>query len=521
MTPALLLGLAVAFGAPRATPPAPAPAPAAAPAVDAALLTPADELRARGDLAGAADALVPLLDRQDATGAEALARLGTILDTWDKDHAALLAFSRAFKLAGALNHPLSDRVDALKRALDLADQTGDVWDIAGAVAKNPGLVAIEEHRGRLALLVGRFHARNGDWGNALGMLALIPAGAPEQPDAESLRGIALAQQGKFNDAIAPLVTARELGARKKRGARFEDVQNLNLGRVYYGAGNWNQAVAHLIKVRRDSELWPEAQFERAWAHFRGDDFAGAMGVLETHDSPFFANFYVPEAQLLRAFALFQLCMFGEVNHEIDEFEARYQPILDALDRDLSALTATDAFAIRQDGSVAATKVPGALRRLFAADERLGAAERALPAIAREITELGGTGRPAGAVAKGWLEAHRAHITESEGRRVLERLTTAQADLRDMLQSLKLTRIDVLNLEARLYGRAAQTGTALPTSTSPDRRRRPERKVRRPERTKLVWPFQGEYWADELGWYRMVGKSDCSTDLGRAAVEASR
>jgi tetratricopeptide (TPR) repeat protein len=521
VTPAALLALAVALAAPRGTA-APAATPAAPPPVqapnpvsfEASLLFPADELIKRGDLAGAADALMPLVERQDATGAEALARFGRILDDWDKDHAALLAFSKAFKLAGSLSYPLTDRVDALKRSLDLAEKTGDVWDIAAAMAKNPGLIAIEEHRPRLALILGRYHARNADWGNALGMLALIPAGAPQQADGESLRGIALAQQGKFTDAIAPLVTARELGVRKKLGGRFEDVQNLNLGRVYYGAGNWNQAAAHLTKVNRGSELWPEAQFERAWAHFRGDDYAGAMGVLETHDSPFFADFYVPEAQLLRAFSLFQLCMFGEVNKEIEEFEQRYQPILDALDRDLSGLSAVDAFAVRQDGSTAAAKIPAPLRRLFDADERLGAAERALPEIAREITELGGTGRPAGAMAKGWLEGHTKHIRESEGKRVLERLTSAQVDLRDMLQSLKLTRIDVLNLEARLYGRAAQNGTPLPTPASNDRRRRPERKVRRPERTKLVWPFEGEFWADELGWYRMVGKADCSADLGR-------
>ena len=117
-----------------------------------------------------------------------------------------------------------------------------------------------------------------------------------------------------------------------RDERFRAVLDLNIARTYFALGNWGRAMEYYGRVPRSDAAWPEAQFERAWAHFRADDMPGTVALLITHDSPFFEDWYFPEGELLRAQALFLMCKFPQTTKEIDEFQASYAPILARLDR---------------------------------------------------------------------------------------------------------------------------------------------------------------------------------------------
>src|SRR5690606_25379221 len=118
-----------------------------------------------------------------------------------------------------------------------------------------------------------------------------------------------------------------------------------------------------------SEYWPEAQFEQAWAYFRADDMNGALAHLYTHDSPFFEGWYFPEADLLRAYALFMMCKFPSATVEMDEFVATYTPVREALDR-LGNLDPADAFAdVKRYVDGGAPTLPAMVLRSFRHDDR--------------------------------------------------------------------------------------------------------------------------------------------------------
>ena len=106
------------------------------------------------------------------------------------------------------------------------------------------------------------------------MLALINNESSHYVDAQHLKGVVLSTQGRYNDALAPLLTAAAMAD----NADDMDLIHLNLGRAYFGAGNFPRSIEYFAKVSRPSPHWLEAQFERAWAHFRLEDVSGAVGT---------------------------------------------------------------------------------------------------------------------------------------------------------------------------------------------------------------------------------------------------
>ena len=112
---------------------------------------------------------------------------------------------------------------------------------------------------------------------------------------------------------------------------------------------------------------------------------------------------------------------------------------------------------------------------------------------------------AGSEAKKMIQARRDARIQEEGQRVLDKVDAARTELTDMLQSIEITKLDLLSLEQQMYERAAATGVLDQGSG----RKRRDRDVRKGFRE---WAFQGEYWADELGYYVMNTTPECPESL---------
>ena len=81
----------------------------------------------------------------------------------------------------------------------------------------------------------------------------------------------------------------------------------------------------------------------------------------------------------------------------------------------------------------------------------------------------------------------------------------EAELAELLGNSDVTKLDLMQMEARLYERASFTGK-LPESK---RRVKRQARVRAKER---LWDWQGEYWADEIGYYKIDTKPECPENM---------
>ena len=102
---------------------------------------------------------------------------------------------------------------------------------------------------------------------------------------------------------------------------------LNVARVYYGIERYDEAAKYYGLVDRDSQYWPEALFEHAWANFMQNNLNDTLGQLLTVRSGFFnEDEFNPEATVLRALTYFNLCEYKKVEKLLLGFENTYRPM---------------------------------------------------------------------------------------------------------------------------------------------------------------------------------------------------
>lgn len=422
--------------------------------------------------------------------------LASVLESVELPLAAVGAWAQAITLDPQRAAPSVDR------ALELSDTTGEPRPVAAALGGNLSIPVDEAVRNRLAYVAARHHLAEGNYGPALAILTMADSAQAGFEDIELLRGVVLSQQQRYTDAIAPLLTAEATARKVGRDPRFINRANLNLARAYYAAGNYTQSIGAYARVERSSEVWLDAQFERAWAHFRGNDTNGALALLFSHQSPFFEDHLDPEADLLRAYSLFVMCKFPDASEEIDAFQERWEP----LKQEFSAISMSpaEAFAdVRAFLQDQPSQIPASLIRDLRYEDRIAEAIRSTDAAAEQLARAESLGGSLGQLATRIITEQRDTRISIEGQRILARVRQATDQLASMLTNIEITRIDLLSLETEMYQRAAATGVLdYGDHVGQLRDMRKRRKGWR------VWPWQGEYWADEVGWYVFTARPDC-------------
>jgi tetratricopeptide (TPR) repeat protein len=463
---------------------------------------PADDALAASKWADAADAVTPALDHASAeVRAGAWWRLGRALEGQGLRYAALLAWAEGVRAAPAVVAP--DYPSLLEGAEALHEER---W-LAG-IAGNDFSVPIDEAtRARLALVTARALVAEDGWGRANGLLALVPASSPEALEADVLRGVALASTGRYEEAIERLLAAREKAA--GRSEHFRAVLDLDLARAYYGAKNYGRAIEFFAKVPASDPMWPEAYFERAWAHFMADDPNGSLGILMTHSSPFLEGLWFPEAEMLQAQSMYVMCKFPAAVDAIAAFAKHYETAVPAL-RDVSTRAPETVWADTLkalDG--AKVGLPERYVALLATQGRIANVRSALTTLEGERTKLT---RLSGA----WVPRIDALITQraaerarEEGATLAAQMTTAAESVQNMLLDVQLAEVDLLTYRAQMLERAAATGKPVDVAVP---QRKSSRKDAKKRGDKMIWPFEGEYWADEVGWYRVRTTPECPKEM---------
>lgn len=459
---------------------------------------PASEALASGDTAGAATALLDVLDssRQTSAHGAAWAMLGDLLAGASHPHAATVAY------AHALGSDTAQMQSRLPIAIALAQEVGDVDALGrGGLGGDLSVLGDSPARSTLAVAAARAAVQQGDMAAAVAATDLVTATHDAFVDARIVRGIALSNQRSYGDALASLLIA---DAAVGENADRRDWVKVNLARTYYAAENPLKAIEHYVQVSRGGDHWIHAHWERAWAHFVVDDMAGTLSLLRAYQTPFLDDMYLAEGDMLRIYALFLMCKFPSAKVELDNFQARYQPLLEELDQSMTSATAESAWA---DVSAAAEDrgLPSPLIDPFTEEARMTASKALTGSLDAELTGLLSAGAWGPRVAD-ILAEHKSTTVSREGERVLTQARDMQTELREWLGNADLTRLDILDYETRLLERAAVTGEVDLGD------RLGELRGLRKRRGTRVWPASDEVWADEVGYESVRTRSDCREDL---------
>ncbi len=353
--------------------------------------------------------------------------------------------------------------------------------------------------------------------DAVGALAAVPETAQDYVRARLLMAAVLTRMRQRAVAVATLEDLR-LEARDRLEAEpaLQELVQLNLARSLYGAGRVAEAIDIYQAFPRRSPAWLEAQSELAWAWYRTfmeqEDWAAlnrAIGTVHTLTSPFFQDRYLPEPDLLAAQFLYHLCRFVAGGRVLEAFFQKYTAVRDRL-RDalntecrtpgatLRLVLAWRAYA-RGEAARPETRIPSMVLQLEEGRPSLAELERHLAVLAAEWDTLeaqmgSGGGEPFVRLSS-LLREHEGAVRQAYDRSLRAELRRTLWDLNQRLRQGRMLQLSMTSALKNLYEAAA----AGQVPREPPSRRR--HRHRWPTADRHVWPFEGEYWADELGYYQ--------------------
>ena len=432
------------------------------------------------------EAIAGLLEVNALTGEDVF--VGAILDREYGD-----AFAR-------LTPAELDRVNTIIGTMSLR---AGRFDEARAFFDSVSPTAIDGRR--VDYLAGVLAARTGSPEVALALFerAITPAVAPPSQVAD-------APSAAFATPAARLARERarthgqNLNRPELSASELGELARLARARALYALGRFSEAVLAYEQIPRFSRFWEAALLENGWARLQNEDDGGALGTLQALHAPQFAASFQPESWILKAIVYFTHCLHQEARSALRSFEAIYGPQRETLSAIL-AVPQTPEFwldALERDGAL-----PKPIRRDLLANQRFASLRATIRRVSDEQKRLRSIASWKGtrllteeldASARSEQTARRvaADFMEKRLRDALARLDGFDAQ-KEIIE-LEIARVETEEMEARFDRDQKLSGQSL---------HRPRVDGER----EVHWPFQGEFWIDEIGHYRFTLKDACRVD----------
>lgn len=420
----------------------------------------------------------------------------------------------------------------------LATQLPEPADIIGAVGKyskdQVSRFNNEQQRElyfQLNYLLGRSMYRKREWQEAIDLFSNVKDSSPYFVKSQFFMGISYVQLRKSVPAVRAfqrILTGLEKGIEGVEDEdRMRDLANLSIARTFYSASirldennvpkidgqKLNQAVRHWNLVDVGSEYWLDTLFEQSWAYFMAGDYPRALGNIHTIQSPFFPGSFYPEADIVRSVIYFTTCQYDDATTLVARFQGRFEPVEKELKQILKRFEGEGSeqkfyeFVLKiRDGkgdlSPALTPiVENALgdRELLRNIEYVKVLDAELDRFKEAPTSFRNS--PVGADVEDNVNIAKADAIRRTGELARRRYKRNITELEEHLRSAQKIIVDITNAQRKKLDEEIEAGKWSAEDAFQFGRVTPDDEH-------VIWPFTGEYWRDELGFYRQVVNSAC-------------
>ncbi len=296
-------------------------------------------------------------------------------------------------------------------------------------------------------------------------------------------------------------------------AAIKQLSFINMARIRYSVEQFQKAAQLYDRLPRLTANWPTALYEEAWAHFMSENQEGkTFGNLLTLNSPFFDRYWAPESAILEALTYYRICEYQLVENILDRFKADFEPVQTNIDELLEPYASGERpfrnlyERLYSRRSKDFRKLPVALyarveaNRIFAGPHnRVLQIERELARI-KQLKSQWRNSEVGKALAK-LLKSQRKTYMKFAGVALANELGEARNQLADLMGQEALIRFEVVSGEYKKYqdrfrnpeSADVQEGVEFDFATNP---------------YMVYWPFNDEYWEDELGYFERSEPGDC-------------
>ncbi|MCB9667401.1 MAG: hypothetical protein H6715_04680 [Myxococcales bacterium] len=378
-------------------------------------------------------------------------------------------------------------------------------------------------------LMGRYKYSKGEFTEAVRLFSKVNASSKWFARAKLFEGISHVQERRARPAIAAfraIVDTDEAGTLEAGDDedRLVDLAWLSMARVYYKAANkvdpttgerkidgriLGNAVESWNKIAQGSEYWLDATFEASWAFFLADEYSRSLGNVHTLTSPYFEDAYYPEAYVLKAVVFFYNCQMDNASATVQKFHEIYDPVQGKLQTVLAQNQDNQKFYqfltdVRSGNANLPPAIQGIVSSALSDRELLRYLEyiRMLDAEEKRLNDMPASFKnsPLGGQVLQDIALAKSFAIDQAGDLARTRYTRLIAELQDLMNQADTVHVEILS-----YVRGQLSQEMQSQQLEASRTGRGDVEV---DEEHQMWPFNGEYWRDELGFYRQQVTSRC-------------
>ena len=396
-----------------------------------------------------------------------------------------------------------------------------------------GIGALEEFKekdpalyNQLLYLMGRHLYAQASFRQAIDVFQEVDRSAKEYTYAKFFEGISFVRMRKARPAIASFRSILEaIDEGDVQGVDEDRMANLawiSLARVYYTAANQQrqggqidgtllgQSVESWTKVDQSSEYWLDSLFESSWAFFLADEYSRALGNVHTLYSPYFTDAFYPEALVLKAVTFFVNCQVDNAEATVAQFHDLYDPVKQELDEVLRKnQDNADFFAflqrVQRDEADLSPRVRPIVETALSDRTVLQHLEY-VELLDEEQERLNRTSQtfqdsPVGGQILQDIALAKAFSVDQAGDLARGRYQRLIRELQDLSNQ-----VDTVELEIATFRRGQIDQELQQQMTMAKQSKGGDVNV---DEEHQLWPFNGEWWRDELGFYRQQVTNLCT------------
>jgi tetratricopeptide (TPR) repeat protein len=399
----------------------------------------------------------------------------------------------------------------------LPESAGVLEKIGKYTRQDLDQAGLEEFKDELYYLLGRYFYQKGQFKEAVELFSAVPEKSEFYPKAKFFEGITYVRENKgklasdsFKAILRKVKQYDDPDKVPKTLREFEELANLSLGRIFYTTKQFQQSIKYFEKLPQSSPDWVPSLFEASWSYFQVDGDSKALGNIHSINSPFFENEFYPEGYVLKSVIYFNRCNYDRSLEAVNEFNDLYPPLRKEIDEVLAKYPDNAQFydyvvKIRSgeaglsqrvqraaEGALSDRTLAKTLEYVTELDRELAAIEKADPAW--KSTAIAGT------ILQD-LTLQKSLAANEAGQLARTRLQRLSDEIRELTKQTIKVEYETLNAQKG----ALTAGLQNEQSINPNAKNYNTIVI---DDEHQQWPFKGEYWKDELGFYRFKVANKC-------------
>jgi len=384
------------------------------------------------------------------------------------------------------------------------------------ISKYDPKIVPQKYKNSLYYIAGKYSYKKGKFARAVQYLKLLPKSSDSYLKSRYLLAILYARLGKGNAAIDLMKEIIDYDGKvnsENEYLKLKEMSIIAIARIYYQMKDYDRSILYFNKVPRFSMYWLDALFESSWAYLMKGDYAKSLGNLVTLRSPSFYKEFYPEKYFIEAIIYYNNCDYKETNKIVKRFLKDYRPLRKTLTKLIKANPDPFEFYKVIKKALKDNKDPRMqwILKIALSDKAILSRFNEINQIRAEIKKIKSSKKKflRTKMARTFLEIlnnQKKDIETDIGKIALQRFKRVVNKIRKLLTDVRIIKQAILEIkEAKITKELISLKINKDEYFELDK----EKIIMSTPEDYVYWPFEGEYWKDELGYYLYPIVSQCN------------